>query len=129
VIQIGKKHYAGLGKFLNELAKDYRLENDKWWRNTKTGRKLKANRDQKLLLIVGEIIEAHEGLRKGMMDKHLPNRKAECVELADAFIRLLDYIGEYHPDFGDAVVEKMEYNKTRADHTAAARLAPGGKKF
>ncbi|PWT76425.1 MAG: hypothetical protein C5B59_06680 [Bacteroidetes bacterium] len=112
------------------MAKNYRKENDKWWRNPKTGKKISnPNRDQKLLLIVGEIIEAHEGLRKGTMDKHLPHRKTECVELADALIRMLDYIGEYHPDFGEALVEKLEYNKTREDHTRESRLAPGGKKF
>jgi hypothetical protein len=119
----------GLMITLNHIARWYRAENDKWWRDPLTGEKLVPNRDQKLLLIVGEIIEAHEGLRKDTMDKHLPHRKTECVELADAFIRLMDYIGEFHPDFGEAVVEKLEYNRTREDHTAAARLAPGGKKF
>jgi hypothetical protein len=71
----------------------------------------------------------HEGLRKDTMDKHLPHRKTECVELADAFIRMMDYIGEFHPDFGEAVVEKLVYNRSRKDHTTEARLAPGGKKF
>lgn len=115
--------------YINMIAKNYREMNDKWWRDPETGEKLVSNRDRKLLLIVGEITEAHEGLRKGIADKHLPHRKAECVELADAFIRLMDYIGEFHPDFGEAIIEKLEYNKTRADHTKEARLAPGGKKF
>lgn len=129
-ITIGGMLYAGLATFLNDLAKRQRKDNDKWWRNPATGKKIRnPNRDRKLLLMVGEIIEAHEGLRKGIMDKHLPHRKAECVELADAFIRMLDYIGEYHPDFGEAVIEKIEYNRVREDHTTAARLAPGGKKF
>lgn len=119
----------GLMVTLNHIARWYRKENDKWWRNPATGEKLVPNRDQKLLLIIGEVIEAHEGLRKDTMDKHLPHRKTECVELADAFIRLMDYIGEFHPDFGEAVVEKLEYNRVREDHKTEARLAPGGKKF
>lgn len=119
----------GLMITLNHIARWYRAENDKWWCDLETGEKLIPNRDQKLLLMVGEIVEAHEGLRKGIMDKHLPHRKAECVELADAFIRLMDYVGEFHPDFGEAVVEKIEYNRTREDHTRKARLTPGGKKF
>ena len=119
----------GLMVALNHIARWYRKENDKWWRDLATGEKLVANRDQKLLLIIGEIVEAHEGLRKDTMDKHLPHRKTECVELADAFIRMMDYIGEFHPDFGEAVVEKLAYNSSRKDHTTEARLAPGGKKF
>lgn len=119
-----------LANNLNLIAAWYRKENDKWWNDPATGKKIEnPNLDRKLLLIIGEVIEAHGGLRKGIMDKHLPHRKAECVELADAFIRLMDYVGEYHPDFGQAVVEKIEYNRTRKDHTTAARLAPGGKKF
>ena|SRR5437899_741648 len=121
--------FPNLAHDLNMIAAWYRKENDKWWRDPETGEKAPQNRDRKLLLIVGEIAEAHEGLRKGIADKHLPHRKAECVELADAFIRLMDYVGEYHPDFGEAVVEKLVYNRTREDHTTKARLAPGGKKF
>jgi len=32
-------------------------------------------------------------------------------------------------DLGGALIEKLEYNRSRADHTNAARLAEGGKKF
>ena len=63
------------------------------------------------------------------MDDKLPHRKMETVEFADLFIRLMDYAGEFCPDFGEAVAEKLEYNKTRKDHTPEARLAEGGKKF
>jgi len=51
------------------------------------------------------------------------------VELADALIRIFDYAGEYNLDLGGAFIEKLEYNRTREDHTHAARLGPNGKKF
>ena len=63
------------------------------------------------------------------MDDHLPHRKAVEVELADALIRIFDYAGDNDFDLGGALIEKLEYNKKREDHTHAARLAPGGKKF
>jgi len=44
----------------------------------------------KVQLTITEIAEATEGVRKDLMDDHLPHRKMEEVELADALIRLLD---------------------------------------
>jgi len=44
-------------------------------------------------LIPTEVAEATEGVRKGLMDDHLPARKMEEVELADALIRTLDMGG------------------------------------
>ena len=45
---------------------------------------------EKIHLITTEICEATEGARKDLMDDHLPHRKMEEVELADALIRTLD---------------------------------------
>jgi hypothetical protein len=57
---------------------------------------------QKLQLVSTEIAEATEGARKSLMDTHLPNRKMEEVEYADAMIRILDIGGKldlmYHSD-------------------------------
>lgn len=114
---------------LNLFAKYHRKENDHWWRNPKTGRKVKRNRAEQMMLMVSEIAEAMEGLRKGKQDDHLPELPAEVVELADLYIRLMDYVGEYWPNFGEVVKAKHAYNRTRKDHTNAARLAKGGKKF
>lgn len=83
----------------------------------------------KLALIHSEISEALEGVRKGKMDDHLPDRLAEEVELADALIRIFDYAGSRALDLGGAIVEKLAYNATRADHKPEARAAVGGKKF
>jgi len=76
----------------------------------------------RLLLIVGEIIEAHEEIRDG----HLPNEewlnqapgkegKPEGVpsEIADALIRILDFAGEHDIDLADVVRRKLAYNATR----------------
>lgn len=48
---------------------------------------------QTLQLVSTEIAEATEGYRKDLMDDHLPHRKMEEVELADALIRILDLGG------------------------------------
>jgi hypothetical protein len=114
---------------LNRVAKELRSMNEKWWVNPATGEKLQRNRPEMMMLMVSEIAEAMEGYRKDLQDEKLPHRKAECVELADLFIRLMDYVGEFHPDFGEAVIEKLDYNRTRKDHTHEARLAKGGKRF
>lgn len=178
---------------VNELAKTIHQNNIDagWWDD--------SNRDlnEVLMLIVTEIAEATEGVRKGLMDDHLPHRKMEEVELADTLIRLLDLAGyqgweyrsrpttshawddfrydgapdaSYHLamvhavislhasmcgrspistdetysqlvqviifhsmnkgyDIAAAMIEKMEYNRNRADHKRENRAAAGGKKF
>lgn len=81
------------------------------------------------MLMVSEIAEAMEGNRKDLMDDHLPHRKMEEVELADAIIRIMDYCGLKGFDIGSAIVEKLEYNASRADHKIENRMSEGGKKY
>ena len=69
-----------------------------------------------------------EGVRKGIMDDHLPHRKMEEVEHADAIIRIFDYAGGHGLDVGGALVEKLKYNISRADHQVENRAKEGGKK-
>lgn len=83
----------------------------------------------KLALIHSEISEALEGDRKGLMDDKLPHRPSIEVELADAMIRIFDLAGFLHLDLDGALHEKMQYNKTRADHKKEVREADGGKKY
>lgn len=105
-----------------------------WWTDLKTGEDLhgKRNVSEMLMLIVSEVSEGNEGHRKNLMDDKLPHRPNLRVELIDAIIRILDFLGsqdnEEHPA-GVIFQEKRAYNANREDHKPAARLASGGKAF
>lgn len=82
-----------------------------------------------LMLVTSEIAEAMEGFRKDLMDDHLTHRKMAEVELADAMIRIMDIAAFHGFDLASAIVEKVDYNRTRADHQPGARAEAHGKKF
>jgi len=101
-----------------------------WWQEE--GRDLTTDKyvhATKLMLVVTELAEAMEGLRKGLMDDKLPHRKMMEVELADALIRIFDLAGAKGYDLGGAIAEKRRYNATRADHQIENRLKGDGKKY
>lgn len=98
-----------------------------WYKDPKTGRKKDRNVMEMLMLIVTEVSEAAEGYRKSKVDDHLPNRPMLEVELADAVIRIFDLAGYQGLDLGGALVEKILYNGTRADHKLENRAKEGGK--
>lgn len=114
---------------LNDYANECRLAADRWYYDPETGDRIYRNKGEQCMLIVSEISEAMEGMRKGLMDDKLPHRRMEEVELADALIRIFDLAGEEGYDLEGAYREKLAYNATRADHTHEARRAANGKKF
>lgn len=113
---------------LNEISKLIHHLNHRWWHD-KEGNRLNRNKGEMLALIHSEISEALEGVRKDKMDDHLPHRKSEEVELADAMIRIFDYASGSGYNIGDAILEKLNYNSIRADHKHENREKEGGKKF
>lgn len=77
-------------KFFNELAQDiHNNENKKWWFD-KDGNPVHITLETLLMLVVTELAEAVEGVRKGGMDDKLTHRTNFEVELADAALRCLD---------------------------------------
>ena len=178
---------------LNELAKQVHAANEKWWTCMDTGKPIERNKGELLMLVITELSEAVEGIRKDLMDDKLPHRKMEEVEMADAKIRLLDfaagfeigklnntcgvdnyfqrcenkaecillicaaiqsayntsfykgircadnvsraiqmidfYCDRFQLDLDGALREKMDYNRSRVDHSHEARKLAGGKKF
>lgn len=60
----------------------------------------------------------------GLIDDYRPDNLA-AILLKQVF----EYAGAFGLDLDGAVAEKRAYNATRADHTNAARLAKGGKKW
>lgn len=97
----------------------------------------------KVSLIHSETSESLEALRKDLFDDKLPHRIGFETETADAMIRQFDIAGAMNRAaslgvvdpaahtmrLGDAIREKMSFNKTRDDHKVSTRVAAGGKKF
>lgn len=102
--------------------------NYRWWHD-EHGRKLDRNKGEVLCLIHSEISEAMEGERKSLMDDKLPHYPMAAVEMADAVIRIFDYCEGFGYDLAGAIRDKLEYNKTREDHSYEARSEKNGKKW
>lgn len=106
-----------------------------WWIDPETGEDVRTWPPKffklwvsaKLMLAVTELAEAMEGHRKGLQDDHLPDFDMLTVELGDAVIRIFDLAGGLGLRLPEAIVAKLKYNATRADHKLENRLKEGGK--
>jgi NTP pyrophosphatase (non-canonical NTP hydrolase) len=100
----------GLMKICGEIAEEHGFHVNK------------DNPDRLLMLMVGELSEAHEDLRNGR-DVHEvyyedkpDGSKKPCgfgVELADCIIRIMDAAAQLEIDLPSMILEKMEYNRSR----------------
>lgn len=122
-----REEFAGQLNALSDLCYGLSAKGG-WWTNLETDEPLVRNKGEMLMLMVTEISEAMEGVRKGLPDDKLPHRPMEEVELADAMIRIFDYAGGFGFDLGGALVEKLRFNQTREDHKLENRKKDGGKK-
>jgi NTP pyrophosphatase (non-canonical NTP hydrolase) len=99
-----------------------------WYTDIHTGEPKNLNVGERMALIHSEISEAFEAYRKNLMDDHLPDRKGIEVEMADAVIRICDLAGAENLDLAGAIMDKLDYNRSRADHKIENRLLENGKK-
>lgn len=84
----------------------------------------------KLALIVGEIGEALEAVRKNLgPDDHIPEFSAEEAEIADAVIRIMNYATDRKLRLAEAIAAKNEFNRNRKDHSKESRASEHGKRF
>lgn len=117
---------------LNEMAKEIHDYNRSvgWWTDEDSSLPPKQKITliaSKLALVHSEVSESLEGLRKNLMDDHLPHRHMFEVELADTIIRILDIAEFCKLDLGGALSEKVTYNQVRPDHKLENRAKDGGK--
>lgn len=72
------------------------------------------NAGEALMLMVSELSEGFEGLRKGgRPDDHLPEFMNHEVEMADCIIRIMDWCKAHNWRVAEAIVAKHHYNAGR----------------
>lgn len=74
-----------------------------------------AYQGNRLMLIVSEIVEAHDEVRNGKPSIYTHEGKPEgvAVELADAQIRISDYVWEFDEPLTGAIDIKAAFNRDR----------------
>jgi hypothetical protein len=76
---------------------------------------------EKIMLIITEIAEATEGVRKNLLDDHLSHRSMEEVELADALIRTLDLGGRMQLKLHEDAQKDIQFDDELIQGNSAER--------
>lgn len=121
ILEVNGERFAQALNLVRDLC--YGLSKDSGWHDKP------VEFGTRIALIHSEASEALEGHRKDLYDDHIPTRKMAEVELADCVIRICDLAGAEGYDLGGAIIEKLKYNQTRADHKRENRIKDGGKKY
>lgn len=120
---------------LNRIVSKVHLANASWWIDLETGQDVRTwPKTQfnlwiasKLMLMVTEISEGMEGLRKDLYDDKLPTFKMLPVEVVDSVIRAFDLLGGLGFNVAEIMDAKLEFNAKREDHKLDNRKLAGGK--
>lgn len=102
-----------------ELSKRIHEQHKQWWLDLETGQRKARNVGEIIALVHSEISEAYEGECESKMDDHLTNRKMAEVEMADALIRIFDWVGGMRLEENVAIsfagepllIEEMEFTQ------------------
>lgn len=109
---------------LNDIAKELFAENavkgfwekpETWahWSEVDRLQYERMKKLEKLMLVVTELSEGVEGIRKDAPSDKIPGFTSEEEEVADAFIRLFDYSGGFKLRIAEAMLAKLAYNRQR----------------
>ena len=99
---------------LNVRKMEVHAANQKWWHDLETGERLDRNKGELFMLVISEFAEALEAERKNLMDSHLPHRPGAEVEMADAYIRLLDIAAGFNVTLTNDIFDENELQETAA---------------
>lgn len=83
-----------------------------WWTDLETGQPKDRDIDELVTLVVTELAEAAEGIRKDLKDDKLPQYPMESVEIADAIIRMYDLAGGMGIEVHECA-DNHSFDKTR----------------
>jgi len=104
--------------------------NQQWWHDA-AGQPLQRNPGELIALVHSELSEGYMGWLSKEQDDHLPDHPMVHVELVDAYIRILDYVGGFglqdqiQEPYRAAIATVSPYRNTFYDmsgHETFARL-------
>lgn len=105
-----------LSGYINEMMRARGFWDDEPALDSSTEREqsMKAYDSMKVMLVVTELAEGVEGLRKGNgPSEHIPEFSCMEEEYADAIIRILDHCAQRKWRIADAIEAKMAFNASR----------------